>query len=117
MNHKELDVWKKSMDLAVAVYGVSGKFPGHENFGLTGQIRRSAISIPSNVAEGFARKSSKELLQFLNISLGSIAELETQYLLAVRFNYIDSDQHLENLITNTRKLLLGTRNHVSKFNR
>ncbi len=114
MNHKEMDVWKRSMDLAEAVYKISEKFPSNEIFGLTSQMRRAAVSIPSNLAEGFARKSKREFLQFLNISLGSLAELETQILLAIRLKYIAYDKSLENMIINSRRLLLGTRNHINK---
>lgn len=114
MNHKELDVWKRSMDLAESIYRISERFPAHENYGLTSQMRRAAVSIPSNLAEGFARKSMREFLQFLNISLGSLSELETQVLLAKRLHYIEPDNTLEHLIINTRRLLLGTRNHIMK---
>lgn len=77
MNHKEMEVWKRSMDLVECVYSVSQNFPKNEAFGLTSQIRRAAVSIPSNIAEGAARKSNKEFLQFLAISLGSLSEVET----------------------------------------
>jgi len=70
MDHKDLDVWKKGMELVECVYSFSRDFPDSEKFGLTSQIRRSAVSIPSNIAEGAARKSDKELLQFLSIATG-----------------------------------------------
>lgn len=73
MDHKELEVWKCSMELVEAIYKVSYKFPKSERYGLTSQIRRAAVSVPSNIAEGAARKSDKELLQFLSIALGSLA--------------------------------------------
>ena len=70
MDHKDLDVWKKSMDLVVKVYQITHLFPDTEKYGLTSQMRRAAISIPSNIAEGAARKGDKELMQFLYISIG-----------------------------------------------
>jgi four helix bundle protein len=84
MNHKDLEVWKKSMDLVEDVYALSKFFPNDEKFGLTNQIRRASVSVPSNISEGAARKSDKEFIQFLYIALGSLSELETQYLIAVR---------------------------------
>lgn len=112
MNHKEMAVWQRSMVLVENVYRVSQKFPKNEAFGLTSQIRRAAISIPSNIAEGAARKSNKEFLQYLSISLGSLSELETQYLLSVRLKFIDPSKELEILIIQVRKLLVGTRNYI-----
>ncbi len=76
-NFKELNVWKKLMELVVIIYQLSDKFPSNEQFGLIGQIRRAAISIPSNIAEGAGRKSAKEFEHFLSISMGSCFEPET----------------------------------------
>jgi four helix bundle protein len=115
MDHKELDVWKKSMKLVEEIYKLSNDFPKEEIYGLTSQIRRAAISIPSNSAEGSARKSNKEYLQFLSISLGSLAELETQYLLSLRLGYVSENTRVYNLILEVRKLLLGTRNYLMKI--
>jgi four helix bundle protein len=112
MNHKEMDVWKKSMDLAEAIYTITRAFPKEEIYGLMSQIRRATVSIPSNIAEGAARKSNKEFLQFLSISLGSLSEVETQSQLAIRLGFISEDADLNNLIVSVRKLLLGTRNYV-----
>jgi four helix bundle protein len=78
MDHKDLDLWKKSMNLVVLIYDITSKFPSDERFGLTSQMRRAAVSIPSNIAEGAARKGDKEFIQFLMIALGSLSELETQ---------------------------------------
>ncbi|MFC7356848.1 four helix bundle protein [Jejudonia soesokkakensis] len=114
MDHKELDVWKKGMLLVEKVYTVSSAFPDSERFGLTSQIRRAAVSIPSNIAEGAARKSDKELLQFLSIALGSLAEVETHYLIALRLNFLEEDISLANLITKEKQLLLGFRNYIKK---
>ena len=86
--HKELEVWQMGMDLVENVYRITGAFPKEEMYGLAAQIRRSAISIPSNIAEGAARKGNAEFIQFLNISLGSLSELETQILIAKRLDYL-----------------------------
>ena len=79
--HKDLDVWKKSMDLVEDVYRLTKSFPDAEKYGLTNQIRRCAVSISSNIAEGAARKTDKEFVKFCYIALGSLSELETQLLL------------------------------------
>ena len=84
---KELKIWQKAMDIARDVYRLTEKFPKKEVYGLSAQMRRCATSIPSNVAEGFRRQYNKEFKQFLYISLGSAAELETQLLLAQDFRY------------------------------
>ncbi|WP_413999269.1 four helix bundle protein [Flavobacterium sp. W1B] len=91
MDHKDLDVWKKSMDLVESIYKLTQKFPEVEKFGLTSQMRRAAVSIPSNIAEGAALKGNKELLQFLYIAIGSISELETQYLIAIRLDFVEKE--------------------------
>ena len=79
------------MDLAAQVYPLTARFPKEELYGLTSQIRRSAVSIPSNIAEGAARHSRKEFIQFLHIASGSVAELETQLFLALRLGFISGD--------------------------
>jgi len=114
MNHKDLNVWKKSMDLAVLIYDLTNAFPNDERFGLTSQMRRAAVSIPSNIAEGAARKSDKEFLQFLSIALGSLSELETQYLLAIRINIIESNDVVAHSLIDVKKLILGFRNYLKK---
>ena len=114
MNHKDLDVWKKSMDLVETIYKLTQKFPESEKFGLTSQMRRCAVSIPSNIAEGVARKGDKELIHFLNIALGSLSELETQYLIAMRLAFIEKEDIVEEQMIDVKKLLLGFRNYLNK---
>ncbi len=114
MDHKDLEVWKKSMDLVETIYSISNLFPDSERFGLTSQIRRAAVLIPSNIAEGSARKGNKELIQFISIALGSLAEVETQYIIAVRLKYIKEDKIILDLMTEVKKLLLGFRNYLKR---
>jgi four helix bundle protein len=89
--HCDLIAWQEAIKLVEAVYRDTEDFPNKETFGLTAQIRRAAISIPSNLAEGAARNSRKELVHYVGISCGSMAELETQLLLAVRLGYLESE--------------------------
>ena len=91
---RDLDVWKLSIEFVKSIYQITNKFPNSEIYGLTSQLRRSAISIPSNIAEGQGRNSSKEFRQFLAIALGSLAELETQVIIAKEIGYLTG----ENLI-------------------
>src|ERR1700691_3577747 len=88
---RDLDVWNLGVELAETVYRVTARFPKSELFALTAQMRRAAVSIPSNIAEGRARDSTREFLRFLAISRGSLAELETQLELAIRVDYSDSE--------------------------
>jgi four helix bundle protein len=113
MDHKDLEVWKKSMDLVVNVYQMTQLFPDTEKFGLTSQMRRAAVSIPSNIAEGAARKGDKELLQFLYISIGSLSELETQYLIALRLGFVTKENTFELQMTEVKKLLIGFKNYIN----
>ena len=93
--HKDLDAWKLSVEWVVLIYQLTSTFPKEEVFGLTNQIRRAAVSIPSNIAEGAARNSNKELIQFLHISVGSQQELDTQFLIAKKLEYLTEDQYNE----------------------
>ena len=87
-SYQELIAWKKSMDLAEQVYRVTRTFPKEELYGLTSQVRRAAVSVPSNIAEGQSQSSTSDFLRFLAIARGSLAELETQLLLATRVGYL-----------------------------
>jgi four helix bundle protein len=95
---RELRVWQLGMELTEQIYRLTADFPKSETYGLSNQMRRSAISIPSNIAEGQGRDSTKEFLHFLAIAFGSICELETQLLLANRFNYL-SDNDLQTVLS------------------
>ena len=89
-NYKELKVWQKSVDLAVKIYEATKEFPHEEIYGLTSQIRRRAVSIPSNIAEGAGRNPKKDFNNFLGISNGSSCELDTQLIIANRVSFLDS---------------------------
>jgi four helix bundle protein len=91
MHHMDSPLWLKAMTLAVEVHRLTAHLPKQETFGLTSQMRRAAVSIVSNIAEGAARRTSKEFVSFLHISRGSQAELETQLLLTVEFGYVPRD--------------------------
>ncbi len=87
-SYRDLEVWRRSIDLVEAIYRASSAWPSDERFGLTSQIRRAAVSVPSNIAEGAARRGTREFLQFLSIAKGSLAEVETQLTLAGRLGYL-----------------------------
>ena len=92
-NHKDLKVWQKSIDLVVTVYKTTGDFPKEELFGIVSQMRRSAISIPSNIAEGYGRIYDKETAKFLSNALGSATELETQLIISKELGYLSLDNY------------------------
>jgi len=114
--HVDLDVWKKSMDFVENIYKISSTFPKEEMYGLTSQIRRAAVSVPSNIAEGASRQGPKEFVQFLYISLGSLSEVETQIMLANRLNFANNIDIILKEITTIKKMLNGLiRNVKSKL--
>jgi len=90
-SHKELKVWQKGIELVKVIYNVTNDFPKAEQFGLTSQIRRCSVSIPSNIAEGCGRHSDKELIHFLYITLGSASELETQIIISQELGFLEKE--------------------------
>ena len=94
-SHKELIVWQKSYKLSLLIYKITDSFPRKEDFSLTSQMRRCAVSIPSNIAEGYRRNHRKEFIQFLQIAYGSSSELETQLSLAYDIGYIKTEKYNE----------------------
>ncbi len=98
-NYRELIAWQKAMDLVVRIYQITESFPKTETFGLTNQMRRAAVSIPSNIAEGQGRSTTKDFMLFLHIARGSLQELETQVTIAQRLGFITEAVHME-LTTN-----------------
>ena len=105
--YKDLTVWQKSMLLARRIYEITARFPSDEKFGLVSQIRRCAVSIPSNIAEGYGREGEREHSHFLFVSLGSSNELETQMILSHDFRYVDEENYQEimNLNSEVNKML------------
>jgi four helix bundle protein len=91
-NYKDLIVWQKAILMVKSVYEISASFPDSEKFGLVQQVRRAAVSIPSNIAEGWGRKSSGSFSQFLKIAKGSLCEVETQLIIAVELNFIEEEK-------------------------
>lgn len=114
--HKQLDVWQEAVELAQGIYKASESFPKAEIYGLTSQMRRAAVSVPSNIAEGAARFSSKEFAQFLNIAGGSLSELDTQVEIAARLGYLPDQQRIEIYakIDSISKKLAGLTNKIRK---
>lgn len=114
--HKDLDAWKNAIELVVAIYSLTKSYPKEELFGLVAQMRRTAVSIPSNIAEGVGRNHDKEFQQFLYIALGSVAELETQLLLSERLEYAsDSDLlGLNKLVILIRSQIAGLIKYLNK---
>lgn len=106
-SYKDLIVWQKSIDLVKKIYEITSKFPKSEMYGIIMQIRRSSISIPSNIAEGYGRKSHKEYLQFYAIAYGSALELETQLIIAKQLGFASEGefQKIEALLTEIIKML------------
>lgn len=115
--HHDLTVWKKSIDFVTTVYKITEEYPKTEIYGLTNQVRRAVVSVPSNIAEGAARISKKEFSHFLSISLGSISEVETQLIVSRNLNYITNEQ-LENLLSELieiRKMIIGLKKTMSDY--
>ena len=116
-HYKELLVWQKGINLAKLVYKLTMRFPADERYGLTSQMRRAAVSIPSNIAEGQARKGTNEFLQFLSVAEGSLAELETQLLLSVELGFAQQaevDPSLQE-IDELQKMTVALKRKLSSF--
>jgi four helix bundle protein len=94
-NFRDLKIWQSGMEIVIIIYTLTSKYPKEELFSLVSQMRRAAVSMPSNIAEGFARQHNKEYVQFLYISLGSAAELETQIEISFKLNYINESSKNE----------------------
>ena len=112
--HYNLVAWQEAMSLARLTYEITGPFPQSELYGLVSQMRRAAVSIPSNIAEGAARSSRKEFAQFLSIAKGSLSELETQLLLSAELGYMKRDSEIFQLAERVAKLLSGLHKKASQ---
>ena len=108
-NYRELKVWDMAMELVTDIYNFTGNFPRHEVFGLSSQMRRAAVSVPSNIAEGHAKNSTREYLRHVSIAMGSLAELETQLDISLRLDYIGKKEFesVDTRIETTGKMLRG----------
>ncbi len=104
---RDLIAWQKAMELARTVYRITGQMPTNEKFGLTSQMRRAAVSIPSNIAEGYARQSTADYLKYLRIARASLAELMTQVELAVSLKMLAEDPNTNDLLNETDRVLQG----------
>ncbi|MCK0178789.1 four helix bundle protein [Flavobacteriaceae bacterium S0862] len=104
-SHKDLKVWQEAMDLVIVIYKVSESFPSQETYGLTSQLQRACVSIPSNIAEGAGRRGNKEFIRFLYIALGSLSEVETQLEIAYRLKYLNELEIINKRIYFIRKML------------
>ncbi|MFM7196144.1 MAG: four helix bundle protein [Bacteroidota bacterium] len=115
-NYKKLVVWQMAVDLSVRIYKLTGSFPSDEKFGIISQVRRAAVSIPSNIAEGSARNSRKMFSSFLEISLGSSFELETQLIISRQIGYITegSFNELNDEINKIQKMIQALRQRQIK---
>ncbi len=114
--HRKLEVWKKSMELVAQVYSFTATFPRDERYGLVSQMRRSAVSIPSNLAEGAARRNDKELVQFLHVAMGSASELDTQLEIGRRLGFLSEQDwaRADAALAEVDRMLLGLKRHLSR---
>ena len=114
--HENLDAWKKAIEFVVAVYRQTEPFPKDERFGLTSQIRRAAVSIPANIAEGAARSSDKEYLHFVSIAQGSSSELETELLIAQKLGFLSEENYFElrQELESIGRLIIGLSNYLKR---
>ena len=112
--HKDLEVWKNAIDFVVDIYRSSENFPPEERYGLKSQICRAAVSIPSNIAEGAGRQSSKEFVHFLSIALGSLSEVETQLIISERLSYMSDICLLIDKLNLIRRQIIGLKKSLEK---
>ena len=113
-SYRDLDAWQLAVELTIAIYAITSRFPADERFGLSMQLRRAAVSIAANIAEGHARSSTGDYRHFVNIARGSVAEVETELVIAERLRYVratdlvtvhDQTDHLSRQLTNLRRKL------------
>lgn len=113
--HRDLDCWQRAINLVTVIYKTTAKYPKEEIYGITSQIRRSAVSVPSNIAEGASRSSKNEFSHFLSISLGSLSELETQIIISQNLFFIENNESelILDEISIIKRMLIGLRNNIN----
>ncbi len=113
--HKKLDVWQMAMDLVIEIYRITESFPKEEKYGLSNQLRRAAVSVPSNIAEGAARNTKKEFVNYLHMAQGSLSELDTQHEVAKGLAFLDGKtwENLDRMVHRVDKMLTGLIRHQS----
>jgi four helix bundle protein len=107
LTHKDLEIWNLGIELVQVLYRITNSFPKDEIYGLAAQMRRAAVSVPSNISEGAARNSRKEFIQFLYIALGSLVELETQIIISHKLKYTDNEAILLEIVEKLRRKLIN----------
>ena len=114
--HERLEVWTRAIEFVIIVYKNTSAFPSEEKFGLTSQVRRAAVSIPANIAEGAARQTSKEFLYFLSIAQGSASELETELLIAHRLGYLEQQSYelMHAELNAIARMIVGLAQHLKR---
>ncbi|HEY9098920.1 MAG TPA: four helix bundle protein [Thiobacillus sp.] len=113
-SHRSLNAWKQAMELVVNVYSVTATFPQHEQYGLVSQLRRAAVSVPANIAEGAARNGSKEFLHFLGIASGSLSELDTLIDLSRQLGYVENTEELNAKVDDVSGLVMGLASSIRR---
>jgi four helix bundle protein len=114
-DYRDLLIWKKGIELTKEIYNITSRFPSNEMYGLTSQLQRASVSIPSNIAEGQARQRSAEFCQFLRVSLGSLAEVETQMVIACELGFTSMNklEDVRGKITELRKMIYSIQRKIS----
>ena len=113
MTHKDLKVWKESINLVIDIYELTKSLPSDEKYNLITQLKRSVISVPSNIAEGAGRSSTKEFIRFIDIANGSLSELETQLIIIDKMDFYKTEELIDGRITSIRKMLYQLKKSLS----
>ena len=114
MFYKDLEVWKEAIDLTILIHKITDNFPDEEKYGIISQIRRAVVAISSNIAEGSTRMSDKDTMRFIDIAIGSLAELDTQMIIAEKLNYYQGYEKLKLKIDKVFALLRGLKNYLKR---